>query len=116
MVWNKGGLRSSIWVSRGKRDHVGGYSSGSWVHKLVVGLDQDCTQVGLLMIPKPTGPTRMEEGISPSMGDPRLLNQESHTLVMSKAPHEASDAQDIIGTDVFLTEKSPAPPEKAGTT
>ena len=34
---------------------------------------------------------------------------------MSKTLHEASDAQDITGTDVFLAKESPRPPKKAGT-
>ena len=55
----------------------------------MVGLDQ--AQVGFLVIPypEPTNPIRMEVGVSPSLADPRLLNQEGHTLAMSKAPHEA---------------------------
>ena len=41
VAWRKGGLRSSIWVSRGQRDHMVGSSSVSQVHKPVVGLNQD---------------------------------------------------------------------------
>ena len=33
---------------------------------------------------------------------------------MSKVPHAASDAQDIKGANVFLTEESPAPPVMVG--
>lgn len=43
VAWNpnKGGLRSSKWVTRSYREHVVGPSSGSWVHKIpVVGSDQ----------------------------------------------------------------------------
>ena len=45
VAWNsnKGRLRSSKWVTRSRREHVVGLSSGSWVQKnLVVGSDQDC--------------------------------------------------------------------------
>ena len=35
--------------------------------------------------------------------------------MMSKGCHEASDALDISGVEVFLVEESPAPPDKAGT-
>ena len=117
VAWKKGGLRSSIWVSRDQRDHVVGSSSVSRVHKPVVGLDQDGSQVGLPMIPflEPTGPSRMEEGVSPSVGDLSLLNKEAHASVMSKAPHAILDAQDITGFDVFLAEESPAPLVMAGT-
>nr|POF09736.1 hypothetical protein CFP56_21375 [Quercus suber] len=60
VAWKKGGLMSStsIWVSRGQKEHVVG-PSGSWVHTLpVVGSNQ---QVGLLVIPfpKPIGPSRL---------------------------------------------------------
>ena len=83
----------------------------------MVGLDQDGTQVGLPMIsfPEPTGPSRMEEGVSPSVGDLWLLNQEAHASVMSKAPHTASDAQVVIDADAFLAEESPMPSEMAST-
>ena len=83
-----------------------GSSSVSRVHKPVVGLDQDGTQVGLPMIPfpEPIGPSRMEEGVSPFVGDLGLLNKEAHASVMSKAPHAASDAQEVKGADVFLVE------------
>ena len=114
VVWNKGGLRNSLWVTRGQREHR---PSGSQVHKYpVVGSDQDGTQVGLLVIPylEPTGPIRMEVGESPTLEDLRLLIQEAHASVMSKAPHEASDAQDITSADVDLAEESPAPLEKVG--
>ena len=71
-----------------------GSSSVSRVHKPVVGLDQDGSQMGLPMIPfpEPIGPSRMEEGVSPSVGDLSLLNKEVHASVMSKAPHAVSDA------------------------
>ena len=115
MAWNKGGLRSSLWVTRGQREHV---SSGSRVLKYpMVGSNQDGTQVGLLVIPylEPTGPIRMEVGDSPSLDDPRSLFQEAHTAMMSKAPYEALDAQDITSANVDLAEESLAPLEKAST-
>ena len=67
--------------------------------------DQDGTQVGLPVIsgPEPTGPMRLEVGESLTMGDLRLLRQEAHASVMSKAPHEASKAQDITSADVDLS-------------
>ena len=76
VAWNKGGLRSSIWVSRDQRDHMVAFSSVSQVHKPVVGLEQVGSQVGLPLIPfpKPIGPSRMEDCVSPSVGDQRLLN------------------------------------------
>ena len=111
VAWNKGGRRSSLWVLRDHREHV---SSGSRVHNFpVVGSDQDGTQVGLYL--KPTGPSRMGVGESPTLGDLRPLSQESHTSVMSKAPHEALDAQDITSAEVVLVEESPTPSEKVGT-
>ena len=113
VVWNKGGLRSSLWVSRDQREHV---PSDSRVHlNPVVGSDQDGSQVGLPVIfdPEPTGPFRTEVGESPTVGDPRPLSLEAHTLVMSKAPHEASNAQDITSAEVDLAEESLAPPKKA---
>ena len=73
MAWYKGGLSSSIWVSRGQRDHVVGSSRVSRVHKPVVGLEQDCSQVGL-PFPESTAPFRMEVDVSPSVGDSSLLN------------------------------------------
>ena len=71
-----------------------GSSSVSRVHKPVVGLDQDGSQISLPIIPfpEPTCPSRMEEGVSPSVGDLSLLNKEAHASVMSKAPHAVSDA------------------------
>ena len=82
-------------------------SSGSRVYNFsVMDLDQEGSHVGLPVIPfpEPTGPSRMEDCVSPSVGDQRLLNQEAHASVMSKAPHAASDAQDVKGADVFLAE------------
>ena len=70
-------------------------SSGSRVHKYpMVGSNQDGTQVGFPVIsyPEPTGPSRMKAGESLTLGDLRPLSQEAHALVMSKAPHKASDA------------------------
>nr|POE57596.1 esterase [Quercus suber] len=102
-----------------ERDHVLGSSSVSRVHKHEVGLEQDGSHVGLLMIPfpEPIGPSRLglKEGVSPSVGDLRLLNKEAYALVMSKAPHPASDAPNVKGADVFLVEESPTPPVMAGT-
>ena len=94
-----------------------GSSSVSRVHKPVVGLEQVGSQVGLPLIPfpKPIGPSRMEDCVSPSVGDQRLLNQEAHASVMSRAPHAASDAQDVTGANGFLVEESPATPVMAGT-
>ena len=95
-VVNKGGLRSSKWVTRSQMEQVVGPSSGSRVQKHpLVGSDQDCiTQVGLPIIlnPEPTGPIRMEVGESPSLGDLRPLNQEAQALATSNLPHEASVA------------------------
>ena len=88
--WKKGGLRSSIWVTRDQREHVGGGGpSGSRVPLNVVGSDQ--AQVGLFVTPdlEPTGPFWMLVGLSPSLSDPSSLNMEAHTLAMSKASHEA---------------------------
>ena len=102
VAWNsnKGGSRSSKWVTRSQREHVVGHSSGSRVQKnLVVGSGQDCnTQVGLPVIPnlESTGPIRMEVGGSPSLGDPRLSNHEAQASTMSNAPNEASVAQIVM--------------------
>ena len=46
----------------------------------------------MILFLEPTGPSRMEEGVSPSVGDLSLLNKEAHASVMSKAPHAVSDA------------------------
>ena len=111
MAWNKGGLKSSLWVSRDQREHV---SRGSQVHKFPrVGSVQDGPLVGLLVIsfPKPTSPSWTEVGESPTMGDPRSLSLEAHALVLSETTHEASLA--LVALDI--AEESPAPPEKAGT-
>ena len=72
--------------------------------------------MGLPVIPypEPIDPIRMEVGDSSSLDDPRSLFQEAHTAVMSKAPYEALDAQDIASADVDLAEESLVPPEKAG--
>ena len=115
VAWKKGCLKGSIWVSRGQRDHVVGFSSVSRVHRPVVGLDQVGTQVGL-PLPELTSPSRMEECVSPSVGDLRLLNEEAHAPMMLKEPHTASNAQDVTDADGFLVKESPAPPMMAGTT
>ena len=105
-------------MSKGQRDHVLGSSSSSSVsrvHRPVVGLVQADTQVGL-PFPELTGPSRKEEWVSPSMGDPRLLNQEAHALGKPNDPHEALVVQIVTGTDASLVEESPAPPVMAGAT
>ena len=109
VAWNKGGLRSSLWVSRDQREHV---PSGSRVLKYpMVGSG---TQVGLVIFgPEPTGPMRLEVGESPTMGDLILLRLEAHAPVMSKAPREASEAQDIVSAIVNPVIESPVPPVKA---
>ena len=69
VAWNKGGLRSSLWVTRDQREHV---PSGSPVHKSpMVGSG---TQVGLPVFSslEPTCPMRLEVGESPTVGDSRL--------------------------------------------
>lgn len=105
---NKGGLRSSLWVSRDQRKHM---PSGSRVHKAPVeGSDQIGAQVGL---PEPTSPSRLEMGESPTSRDLIPLSQHAYALVMSKAPHEASVAQDITRAKLVLAEESPVLPEKA---
>ena len=66
--------------------------SGSWVHKSpLVGSGN---QVGFLVFsgPEPTGPMRLDVGASPTVEDPRLFRLEAQALLMSKAPHEASEA------------------------
>ena len=112
VAWNKGGLRSSLRVTRDQREHV---LSGSRVHKSpMVGSG---TQVGLLVFssPEPIGPMRLEVGESPTVGDLRLLRQEAHAQVMSKAPHETLEVQDITSANVDLVVESPTPLVKAGT-
>ena len=82
----------------------------SRVHKSPgVGSIQDGPLVGLLVtsFPEPTGPSWLEVGESPTIGDPISLSLETHALVLSKTPHEASVAQDIV-------EESSAPLEKVG--
>ena len=56
--------------------------------------DQDGTQVGLPVFsyPEPTGPSRVEVGESPTLGDLRPLSQEAYASMMSKAPHKALNA------------------------
>nr|POF07549.1 isoform 2 of phosphatidylinositol-3-phosphatase myotubularin-1 [Quercus suber] len=58
------------------------------------GSEQDGTLVGLLAFSglEPTGPLRLEVGESPTGGDPKLLRQEAHAPVMSKASHFTSKA------------------------
>ena len=113
VAWNKGCLKSSILVSRGKRDHVLGSSSVSRVHRPVVGLDQADTQVGL-PFPELTGPSRKEEWVSPSVGDLRLLNQEAHALGKPNKPHADLVAPIVTGVDGSLAEESLAPQVMAG--
>ena len=62
VVWNKGGLRSSLWVIRDQREHM---PSGSRVHKCpMVDSNQDGSLVGIPVISslEPTGPLRLEVG------------------------------------------------------
>ena len=109
-VVNKGGLRSSKWVTR-SQDH-------SWVQKLsVVGLDQECnTQMGLAVVhfPKPTGQARMV------VGESSLLSAQ-RPLAMSTAPHDLLVAKngiagltDAVGSLAVESSASPAPLENAG--
>ena len=96
MAWKKGGLKNSIWVSKGQREHVVG-PSGSRVHTLpVVGSDQ---QMGLPVIhfPEPPSPSRLVVGVSPNVGVKRPLIQEAHSPARSKTSHIALDAQDDTG-------------------
>ena len=88
VAWNKGGLRSSLWVSREQMEHA---PSGSWVLKYpMVGSG---TQVGLVISGlEPIGPMRLEVGESLTVGDSILLRQEAYAPMMSKAFHEASEA------------------------
>ena len=62
VAWNKGGLRSSLWVSREQMEHM---PSGSRVLKYpMVGSG---TQVGLVIFGlEPIGPMRLEVGESPT--------------------------------------------------
>ena len=107
VAWNKGGLKSSLWVSKDQREHV---SRVSQVHNLFgVGFVQDGPLVGLPSFPEPTSPSWWEVGESPTVGDPRSLSLEAQ--VLSKAPHEAS----VASTDQDIAEELPTPPEKAGT-
>ena len=89
VVWNKCGLKSSLWVLKDQREHV---TRDSRVHKLPrVGSVQDGPLVGLPVtsFPEPTGPSWLEVGESPTIGDPISLSLETHALVLSKTPHEA---------------------------
>ena len=49
----------------------------------------------MISFPEPTSPSRMEEGVSPSVGDLSLLNKEVYASVMSKAPHAVLNAQGV---------------------
>ncbi|KAL0005205.1 hypothetical protein SO802_012766 [Lithocarpus litseifolius] len=61
MAWNKGGLRSSLWVSRDQRKHVTS-GNGSQVHNFpVVGSDREGSQVGL-SYPESIGPSWLKVG------------------------------------------------------
>uniref|UniRef100_A0A7N2KUK5 Reverse transcriptase zinc-binding domain-containing protein n=1 Tax=Quercus lobata TaxID=97700 RepID=A0A7N2KUK5_QUELO len=111
VAWNKGDLKSSLWVSRDQREHA---SRGSKVHKFPrVGSVQDGPLVGLPVIsfPEPTSPSWTEVGESPTMGDPRSLSLEAHALVLSETTHKAS----LASVALDISEESPAPPEKAST-
>ena len=91
VVWKNGGLRSSLSVIRDQREHV----PSSWVHNLhLVGSDQDGNLVGFpeLSGPEPTGPMRLQVGVSPTGEDPKLLRQEVHASVRSNASHVSSEA------------------------
>ena len=44
----------------------------------------------------------LNSGESPTGGDPKLLRQEAHTPVRSKASHVSSEAQDITRADADL--------------
>ena len=54
----------------------------------------------------------LNSGESPTGGDLKLLRQEAHTPVRSKASHVSSEAQDITRADVDLVVE---PPTKANT-
>ena len=88
VAWNKGGLRSSLWVSREQMEHM---PSGSRVLKYpMVGSG---TQVGLVIFGlEPIDPMRLEVGESLTVGDSILLRQEAYAPVMSKALYEALEA------------------------
>ena len=91
VVWKNGGLRSSLSVIRDQREHV----PSSWVHNLhMVGSDQDGNLVGFPVLsgPEPTGPMRLQVGVSPTGEDPKLLTQEVHAPVRSNASHVSSEA------------------------
>nr|POE99703.1 hypothetical protein CFP56_36046 [Quercus suber]POE99705.1 hypothetical protein CFP56_36048 [Quercus suber] len=82
----------------------------------MVGSNLDGTLVSLPVFsgPEPTGPLRLEVGESPTGGDSKLLRQEAHAPVMSKASHVTSEALDITRDDVDLAVEPSAPPVKAG--
>ena len=107
VAWNKGDLKSSLWVSKDQREHV---SKVSRVQNFFrVRFVQDGPVVGLPSFPEPIGPSWLEVGESPTVGDPRSLSLEAQ--VLSKTPHEAS----VASTDQDIAEESSTPPEKAGT-
>ena len=88
-MWNKCGLKSSLWVLKDQREHV---TRDSRVHKLPrVGSIQDGPLVGLSVtsFPELTGPRWLEVGESLTIGDLISLSLETHALVLSKTPHEA---------------------------
>ena len=91
VVWKNGGLRSSLSVIRDQREHV----PSSWVHNLhMVGSDQDGNLVGFPVLSglEPTGPMRLQVGVSPTGEDPKLLTQEVHAPVRSNASHVLLEA------------------------
>ena len=88
VTWKKGGLRSSIWVSKGQREHV--VPSRSWdLSYTVVGSVQ--AQKGLLVTPflVSTSPSSLVVGVSLTVGVTKPFIQETHTSTMPKAPHLA---------------------------
>ena len=77
VMWRRGGLWSSIWVSKGQREQREHVASGSRGYNFSkVGSAQKGTHVGhpVLPYPEPTGPFMMERGQSPSLGGSSLLN------------------------------------------
>ena len=66
-AWKKGGLWSSIWVSKGQREHVVSNGSRDLSH-IVVGSVQ--AQKGLPVTPflVSTGPSSLVVGVSPTVG------------------------------------------------
>ena len=114
VAWKKGGLRSSIWVSKGQREHVVPSGSRDLSHT-VVGSVQAQKGLPVTHFPVSTGLSSLVVGVSPTVGVTKPFIQETHTPTMPKAPRLALVAQgdmDVVG---FQGEMLPAPSEEAGT-